>query len=426
MPERGTNGRPLAHGWGILAIPGYGPRPEMKTVPSESLRLPAHLPALDGLRGVAVLMVIAYHSLTGLRSAGVGKLFQVGWAGVDLFFVLSGFLITRILLQTRERGGYFSTFYARRALRIWPLYFLVLAFSFGVMGRLLPGMAFDTQKYPFAVYALYLQNLWQTDFGPAPINVTWSLAIEEQFYLVWPLLVYFLRNGQLRALLWACVLVSPVARFVALWAGTTPLRVYTFTLFHLDGLALGGLLALGVVDGRFTAERLEWWGRRLALPALLVAFGLALVFFNQGQAIHMATALVGPGGPHVRGLLVAGLYTLWAVGFASLLGWVLTGRARWLQAVLQWRPLLFVGQVSYGLYLFHAFVIPFGGKYTRPLFYRYIPSTFVATVLGLLFEYAMLLALTVVSWRFFEKPLLRFKDRFTHTDAPAKAVAPTA
>ncbi|WP_223758403.1 acyltransferase [Myxococcus sp. RHSTA-1-4] len=398
----------------------------MKTVPWEPLRLPAHLPALDGLRGVAVLLVIAYHSLTGLRSASLGTLFQVGWAGVDLFFVLSGFLITRILVQTRERGAYFRTFYARRALRIWPLYFLVLAFTFGVMGRLLPALAFDTQRYPWVLYALYLQNLWQTDFGPAPINVTWSLAIEEQFYLVWPLLVFFLRNGQLRALLWACVLLSPVARFAALWEGAAPIQVYTFTLFRLDGLALGGLLALGVVDGRYTADRLEQWSRGLAVLALGVAFGLSIVFFSHGQAIHMATALVGPGGPHVRALLVAGLYTLWAVGFASLLGWVLTGRARVLQAVLQCRPLRFVGQVSYGLYLFHALVIPAGGLYTRPLFYRFIPWSIAATALGLLFEYAVLLALAVVSWRCFEQPLLRLKDRFTHTDAAGKAAAPTA
>ncbi|AEI66688.1 acyltransferase family protein [Corallococcus macrosporus] len=398
----------------------------MKTGPSEPLHLPEYLPALDGLRGVAVLMVIAYHSLTVLRSASLGALFQVGWAGVDLFFVLSGFLITRILVQTRERGGYFRTFYARRALRIWPLYYLLLLFAFGVMGWLLPALAFDPQRYPWPRYALYLQNLGMTEFGPALLNVTWSLAIEEQFYLVWPLLVYFLRNGQLRVLLWTCVLLSPVARLAALWEGVTPLQVYTFTLFRLDGLALGGLLALGVVDGRATVDGLARWGGRLAVPALLVALGLSFAFFGEGAAIHMATALTGAGGPWGRALLVAGLYSLWALGFASLLGWVLSGRASLLQGVLQWRPLRFVGQVSYGLYLFHALVIPAGGYYTRPLFYRYIPSTFVATGLGILFEYAVLLALTVVSWRCFERPLLRLKDRFTHTGVPEKAVAPTA
>lgn len=398
----------------------------MKTVPLAPLRLPAYLPALDGLRGVAVMLVIAYHSLTGLRSASLGKLFQVGWAGVDLFFVLSGFLITRILVQTRGHGGYFRTFYARRALRIWPLYFLVLAFSFGVMGRVFPALAFDAERYPLALYALYLQNLWLTDFGPAPINVTWSLAIEEQFYLVWPLLVFFLRNGQLRSLLWACVLLSPVARLAALWEGGTPFQVYTMTLFRLDGLALGGLLALGVVDGHATADRLARWGRRLAVPSLVAAFGVSIAFFSHGRAVHMATALEGAGGPHVRALLVAGVYTLWAVGFASLLAWVLSGRAGGLQAVLRWSPLRFVGQVSYGLYLFHALVIPAGAAYTRPLFYRFIPSSLAATALGLLFEYAMLLALTVVSWRCFERPLLRLKDHFTYADAPEKATSPTA
>ena len=400
--------------------------PEMRTACSEPLHLPAHLPALDGLRGVAVLLVILYHSLGEIRTASVGDLFQAGWAGVDLFFVLSGFLITRILLQTRERGAYFRTFYVRRALRIWPLYFLLLAFAFGVMGRLLPAMAFDSERYPWTIYALYLQNLWLPDFGPAPLNVTWSLAIEEQFYLVWPLLVFFLRPGQLRVLLWACVLLSPVARYAALREGISPYLVYTFPLFRLDGLALGGLLAVGVVDGQHTAERLERWGQRLAAPALLTAFGLVTVFFNRGHSIHMPEALVGAGGPHFRTLLVAGVYTLWTAGFASLLGWVLTGRVRGLDAVLQWRPLRFMGEVSYGLYLFHALVFPVGAYYSRPVFHRLIPSSVVATTLSMLFEYAVLLALTVVSWRFFERPLLRLKDRFATTNVADKTAAPPA
>ncbi|WP_240359121.1 acyltransferase family protein [Pyxidicoccus trucidator] len=394
----------------------------MRTVPSEPLRLPGHLPALDGLRGVAVLLVIAYHSLGEIQTASLGGLFQAGWAGVDLFFVLSGFLITRILLQTRERGAYFRTFYVRRALRIWPLYFLLLAFVFGVMGLLLPAMAFDSERYPWTLYALYVQNLWLPDFGPEPLNVTWSLAIEEQFYLVWPLLVFFLKPRQLRVLLWACVLLSPVARYAALLEGVSPFRVYTFPLFRLDGLALGGLLALGVVDGQHTAERLERWGRRLAVPALLTAFGLVTVFFNRGHSIHTPEALVGAGGSQLRTLLVAGVYTLWTAGFASLLGWVLTGRVRVLDAVLQWRPLRFMGQVSYGLYLFHALVFPVGAHYSRPLFQRLIPSSVVATALALLFEYAVLLALTVVSWRCFERPLLRLKDRFTTKEVADKVV----
>jgi peptidoglycan/LPS O-acetylase OafA/YrhL len=222
------------------------------------------------------------------------------------------------------------------------------------------------------------------------------------------------------------VLLSPVARYAALLKGAAPYLLYTFPLFRLEGLALGGLLALGVVDGQYTAERLERWGRRLAVPLLLTAFGLATVLFNREHTIHTPEALEGLGGPGFRALLVTGLYSLWSVGFASLLGWVLAGRVRVLQAVLQSRPLRFMGQVSYGLYLFHALVFPVGAHYTRPLFYRYIPSSLAATALGLLFEYAMLLTLTVVSWRFFEKPLLRLKDRFNTTDAEAKAVAHTA
>ncbi|MCE9672353.1 acyltransferase [Myxococcus stipitatus] len=388
----------------------------------EPNRLSAHLPALDGLRGIAVLMVIAYHSLGEIRTASIGSVFQTGWAGVDLFFVLSGFLITGILLRTRTHDGYFRAFFARRALRIWPLYLLLLAFTFGVMGRWLPALAFDTQRYPWWLYALYLQNIGLGEFGPPPLNVTWSLAIEEQFYLVWPLLVFFLRPAQLRALLCSIILLSPVARCAALLQGASPHWLYVFPLLRLDGLALGGLLALGIEEGRFTPEGLARWGRRLALPMLLAAFGLGTVFFDRAHSIHTREALVGFGGPVVRAGLLVALYSLWSGGFASLLGWVLSGRARGVQDVLESRLLRLMGQLSYGLYLFHALVFPLGAAYTRPIFSSLIPSSVVATALSFAFEYGVLLLLTCLSWRFFEQPLLRLKERFKTSEAPGKGL----
>jgi peptidoglycan/LPS O-acetylase OafA/YrhL len=128
---------------------------------------PGHIARLDGLRAIAVLLVLAVHALVGIQALSIGRVFTFGWTGVDLFFALSGFLITRILLKSREDAGYFKSFYARRVLRIWPLYFVVLALAFLVVPRLpQPELRFGTDPYPFWPCALFIQNYVFADLGP--------------------------------------------------------------------------------------------------------------------------------------------------------------------------------------------------------------------------------------------------------------------
>jgi peptidoglycan/LPS O-acetylase OafA/YrhL len=156
----------------------------------------SHIPELDGLRGIAILMVVVFHALAFIPHAMTGwipNLASYGFAGVDLFFVLSGFLITGILLSAKGHPGYFRNFYAKRALRIWPLYYLLLLVAFG----LVPLLIIRTHVYmnelallqsrSILVYVLLLQNIWYSGkIGPITLAMTWSLAIEEQFYVVWP------------------------------------------------------------------------------------------------------------------------------------------------------------------------------------------------------------------------------------------------
>ena len=159
---------------------------------------------LDGVRGIAILMVLVFHAFMfslNPMTGWISKLASYGFAGVDLFFVLSGFLITGILLKAKGRPGYFRNFYAKRALRIWPLYYLLLLLSFGLVPFLILRIHVDAsivglalpQSHSALVYVFLLQNIWYGGkLGPPTLAMTWSLAIEEQFYLVWPWLVLWL------------------------------------------------------------------------------------------------------------------------------------------------------------------------------------------------------------------------------------------
>ncbi len=214
---------------------------------------------LDVLRGCAIAAVFVYHATPGAIGEGLGTLGlflrSFLWAGVDLFFVLSGFLITRILIATRDRPRYFSTFYARRMLRIFPLYYLfVAAMLFGpVLLRVVSSRApsvLQAEQWQ-RLWAgqgwlwLYLQNFQQAA-GPGRfpgMGHLWSLAVEEQYYLVWPLLVRMARRWMLR-LIAGLLLMVVVSRMVASFSGTSPWAIMHLTWFRLDGLLVGGAVAV--------------------------------------------------------------------------------------------------------------------------------------------------------------------------------------
>lgn len=184
-----------------------------------------HLPQLDGLRGLAIAIVVLGHMMVFGVGFGLSRLGALPPLGVTLFFVLSGFLITRILLDARNKSNYYLSFYARRALRIWPLYFLILAVLFWITNHRVAGLTFDENQVHWPFFVLYVQNIVYknaTLLGPPALGITWSLAVEEQFYTTWPFVVRNLTNITLKRFLLVVIAIAPIARYVCPQFGFDP------------------------------------------------------------------------------------------------------------------------------------------------------------------------------------------------------------
>src|SRR5215468_1062806 len=198
------------------------------------------LPQLDGIRGIAILVVILHNESVKYPFLYLDRLFTNGWMGVDLFFVLSGFLITGILLDTKQSNGYFKNFYARRCLRIWPLYYSSIFLMFVIIPFLRPsdGHAIFQRSGPWWAFPFYLQNFLIPDPAGAAglLGVTWSLAIEEQFYLIWAIFVRFFSPRLLSRIAVCTICISPVLR---LFLASYGVNLYSNTFSRLDGLMAG-------------------------------------------------------------------------------------------------------------------------------------------------------------------------------------------
>jgi peptidoglycan/LPS O-acetylase OafA/YrhL len=332
--------------------------------------LPAYIPELQGLRGLAVLGVFFYHChprLTGTWFYGASLW---GWAGVNLFFVLSGFLITSILLEARGKPRYFRNFYGRRALRIWPVYVLVLVVCYlNAPWFIGPTIWVAIRTAPWWAYLLFLQNLFHLVLPP-PIGPTWSLAIEEQYYFLWAPVVRFLRRPWMLTVALTCALVSsPLFRHTH-FAWMTP----THTITHLDGIAMGSLLALGLYT--LPLRRRTW----LIMGLIAVPIGFLAAGTIAGGTAFLDSALT--------------------IGFAgSVLAAISsTGSRNPLNAVLRRGPMAFYGRISYGLYMTHITVFVFFGLFDAKMdqygmtgnlavvAYRLVACTVVASALWYGFE----------------------------------------
>jgi peptidoglycan/LPS O-acetylase OafA/YrhL len=351
------------------------------------------IPQLDAVRGIAILVVI-FHNGSGLfPSLHLHALFASGWMGVDLFFVLSGFLITGILVDAKSSDGFFQNFYARRCLRIWPLYYALLLFMFVAVPLLRPAQAslvFERSS-PWWAYPLYLQNFLVPDSSGAlgPLGVTWSLAIEEQFYVIWPLVVRYLSASRLRLVCLAVIVASPLLR---LYLSSQQVGLYTNVFCRLDGLMWGALVAVLIREPAFEPRRY----RMLAWAAFIIALPLALA--TDGRDLQWI------------------VYSLSVLASAGLLYLALFSTAPWLQRILRSRALMFTGTVSYGLYLLHK--LPF--DLVKGHEFRYD-----ALVFALLIAAAYLLA--CASWYLLEQPFLRLKTHFNQSSRyGSEALPPSA
>jgi peptidoglycan/LPS O-acetylase OafA/YrhL len=358
-----------------------------------------HYPALDGLRGIAILAVFFSHFGGGHKSTNFiirawSHVADAGWMGVDLFFVLSGFLITGILLDTANREDRVKNFYARRALRIFPLFYGVL---FGFL-LLTPFLHLHWQS-GHLLYFFYLSNMIPvlTPNLPPPgrsvgLVHLWSLAVEEQFYLLWPLVVWSLRDRtkllRISVGIMICVLVL---RTILVLRGTDPFIVYSLLFTRGDSLICGSALALLVRGPSARSLPVKW------LLPLSSATVIAL-FIVSGSGLHEAPVMSTVG------------YTAIAIFCACLVYYAHQGRG-WIAAVCSQAWLRFFGRYSYGLYIYHGLLVVFLFPLVYPI-QRFVHSVFWGSILYLLFSLGLTLGIAMMSYHFFEAPILALKKRF--------------
>jgi len=382
-----------------------------------------YIPALDGLRGLAIILVLVEHITYALLPANpvdefVRALGRTGWSGVDLFFVLSGFLITGILYDTKGSANYFRNFFLRRSLRIFPLYYGVLVAAFvgapllasagvGALEELVRSEDYVTLQKNQTWYWSYLTNVLiaQEGWGATPLHTShfWSLAVEEQFYLVWPAVVFLLSHQSLKRTCYALILASAAFRVVVIAAGVNEEAAYTLTPARLDALSFGAVVAL-------TAREPGGWERlvRRAAPTLAMIGALLVAVFLWRDGLQRRDDLMQTVG-----------YTLLAYFFAALL--IRTIAAPPGSAVERTftRPALrMFGRYSYGLYVYHFPIIyVVNGVYSPTAMPEVFGSRLPAYVLYAGVVTALSLAASWVSWAAYEKHFLKLKFRFPNATA---------
>jgi len=347
-----------------------------------------HYPSLDGLRGVAIILVFIFHTMS------YDQIFRLGWIGVDLFFVLSGFLITGILYDSKNQDGYYKNFIVRRALRIFPLYFFFILLILWVLPTLFPvvfrGMSYyqDHQAW----YWFYISN-W-LPMGTAANTSTmldhlWSLSIEEQFYVCWPFFVMFFEGKMLIKICLFLICTAILVRYTGSpFLGNLKVFEYTSTLARIDSLLIGALISILY---RLKPEILI----KSAWPLLIISFFLILLIISREKTLDYARLI--------------DTYTLWDLFFGAILIFSVSQKNNWLKSILNFKFFKFFGKYSYGLYIYHLpIIIIIVDSFIR---FRMLKLPFMPLAASILCLF-ITIVIALLSYNLIEKPFLRLKKYF--------------
>lgn len=347
--------------------------------------------SLNGLRAYSALGVLAFHTDLGY--------FWYGWVGVQFFFVLSGFLITGILLDSREASNYFSTFYARRSLRIFPVYYLLLFIV--ILVSIHDKANIDDLGY----FIFYLQNFhlsyhyWVVAF-PGYMNHTWSLAIEEQFYIFFPFIVRYVKGRYLAGVCAFMVLIATLSRYT--WSRFLPDNpiIWASTLSNLDLLSTGALIAIAI--RKYDPIRIRNFLFVLSV-VFLVAYTLFIRVFLHSNPVKTPFALTGAQGQAFFVLLLPVI----AFTIVSLV----STRNLFIRVFFENKLIVYIGKISYGIYLFHlpcfAFIDAYFNHAVHPLIRLGGWGIFGLKIITAIF-------CAMISWHLFESKILKFKERFNY------------
>jgi peptidoglycan/LPS O-acetylase OafA/YrhL len=356
-----------------------------------------YYPALDILRGLAICFVVFYHNFHTV------SFFRFGWMGVDLFFVLSGYLITDLLLESRENKNYFRNFYMRRVLRIFPLYYLVLILFFTLSPFLFSqkdaGSTYSYYNENKAWFWTYFQNWLLVTKGAPPVPFLahfWSLAVEEQFYIFWPVLIFFFKKySQLKKIILGLIAFAVIIRYFTWMQYSHEVEVfYCNTITRMDSLLMGSLLAVHLKEGK-TISLGFIRGSIACFVALIIT---SLILFGNIKQDNALFPTIG--------------YTISAVFFTSLLYVLLKTKFNPLGWIRHFKILSYLGKISYGIYVFHIPIyLILSTQLTRILATSFPPRFDEALLISGL---SVLLTIGMASLSFYiiERPILRLKKHF--------------